>query len=281
MRAITGAVISSKPCSIAKAGIILCRFYDSAASYLPSADCATYLLTAADATQDLKVFRRGLRANQQQGAANLEVHDYYEGDIKHQDRERKGGMAVPTRGSHRDSCAEVEIDVAAAEKKSKKKNQEDRQEGRAVAGIESHIPSSTGITGQKRKKEKHSIQEIIVNVKQEPDLVADEELASEKKSKKKKEKHRVKLEEEVRDVNLGLKIVNDDRLGQNVAGGEKKRKKKKHEEEEVYSKNVKQEKMSSDGDLDSEKKRKKKRGRGDNNDNALEQVEQTKKKQRK
>jgi len=42
-----------------------------------------------------------------------------------------------------------------------------------------------------------------------------------------------------------------------------------------------EEKMVSDGDLDSEKKWRKKRGRGDNDDNSLQQVEHTKKKQRK
>jgi hypothetical protein len=41
-----------------------------------------------------------------------------------------------------------------------------------------------------------------------------------------------------------------------------------------------EEKMVSDG-VDSEKRMKKKRGRSDNDDNALEQVEHTKKKQRK
>ncbi|PUZ51584.1 hypothetical protein GQ55_6G199600 [Panicum hallii var. hallii] len=278
MRAITGAVVSSKPCSLPKAVRILHHFYDSAASNLPSADCATYLRTAAEATREHGLFRRGLRANQQQGAANLEAYDY-EGQRKHQDRERKGDTAVPAGGSHRDSAAEVELDAAAGEKKSKKKkNKEDRQQVRAVAGVESHIPSSPEI-GKEKRKEKILIKEIIAHVKQEP---VDEELLSEKKSKKKKEKGRVKLEEEARDVNeVGGKIVNDGGLEQNVAGGEKKRKKKKHVEE-ISSKDVKQEeKMASDGDLDSEKKRKKKRGRVDNDDHMLEQVEHTKKKQRK
>ncbi|PVH36961.1 hypothetical protein PAHAL_6G210300 [Panicum hallii] len=253
MRAITGAVVSSKPYSLPKAVLILHHFYDSAA------DCATYLRTAPEATREHGLFRRGLRANQQQGAANLEAYDY-EGERKHQDRERKGDTAVPAGGSHRDSAAEVELDAAASEKKSKKKkNKEDRQQVRAVAGVESHIPSSSEI-GKEKRKEKISIKEIIAHVKQEP---VDEELLSEKKSKKKKEKGRVKLEEEARDVNV------------------KKRKKKKHVEE-ISSKDVKQEeKMASDGDLDSEKKRKKKRGRVDNDNHMLEQVEHTKKKQRK
>jgi hypothetical protein len=198
MRAITGAVVSSKPCSLPKAIRILHHFYDSAASNLPSADCATYLRTAAEATREHGLFRRGLRANQQQGAANLEAYDY-EGERKHQDRERKGDTAVPAGGSHRDSAAEVELDAAASEKKSKKKkNKEDRQQVRAVAGVESHIPSSSEI-GKEKRKEKILIKEIIAHVKQEP---VDEELLSEKKSKKKKEKGRVKLEEEARDVNV-------------------------------------------------------------------------------
>jgi hypothetical protein len=52
MRAITGAVLSSKPCSLAKAARILDLFADSAASNLPSSDAATYLHTAADATKN-------------------------------------------------------------------------------------------------------------------------------------------------------------------------------------------------------------------------------------
>ena len=278
MRAITGAVVSSKSCSLSRAVSVLDEFYKSAASNLPSADCVTYLLTATEATREHMLFRRVLRANQQQGAANLEAYDY-DGEREHQDRERKGDTAAPTGGSHRDSAAEVELDAAAGEKKSKKKkkNKEDGQQGRAVAGVESHIPSSPEI-GKEKRKEKHSIKEITAHVKQEP---VDKELLSEK-NKKKKEKGRVKLEEEVRDVDeVGTKIVNDGWLDQNVAGGEKKRKKKKHEEE-ISSKVVKQEeKMVSDGDPDSEKKRKKKRGRGDNDDNMQEQVEHTKKKQRK
>ncbi|KAF8723982.1 hypothetical protein HU200_020986 [Digitaria exilis] len=283
MRAITGAVVSSKPCPLSKAFHILNRFYDTAGSDLPSADCATYLHTTSDATKDLVLFRRGLRAYQQQSAANLEAHDY-EGEIEQQDREREGSVAAPTGGSHRDSAAEVELDASAGEKKSKKKkkNKDDRQEGRAVAGGELHIPSLPEIAREKRK-EKHPVKEIIVNVKQEPDLVVEEQLLNEKKSKKKKDKVRVKLEEEEREVNeVGGKIANDGGLEQNVSGGEKKRKKKKHEEALVNSKDVKQEvKMASDGDQDSEKKRKKKRGRGDNADNALDQVEHTQKKQRK
>jgi hypothetical protein len=274
MRAITGAVVSSKPCSsLRKAYSVLYNFYHSDASDLPSADGVTYLSTIIHATREHELFRRGLRGNQPQGAANLEPHDY-EGEIEHQDRER-------ICGSQRDSAAEVEPDVAAGEKKSKKKNKEDHQQGIAAAGVESHIPSPVGIGSVKRKKEKHSNKEIIVHVK-EPDLVVDEELLSEKKRKKKKEKGRVKLEDEARDVNeVGGKIVNDGGLEKNVAGGEKKRKKKKHEEEEVNFKDVKQEeKMVSDG-VDSEKRMKKKRGRSDNDDNALEQVEHTKKKQRK
>ncbi|CAL4950914.1 unnamed protein product [Urochloa decumbens] len=280
MRAITGAIVSSKPCSLVKAFHILDIFYNSDASDLLSADCAAYISTATEAIREHEFFRRELRGNQQQGAANLEAHDY-EGEMKHQDRERKGDIAGSQ--SQRDSAAEVEPDVAAGEKKSKKKkNKEDRLHGGAVAGVESHIPSSPEINREKRKKEKHSVKEVIVNVKQEPDLVADEELLSEKKNKKKKEKVRIKLEEAGDVDKVGGKIVKDGGSQQNVASGEKKRKKKKHEAEEVNYKDVKQEeKMVCDGDLDSEKKRKKKRGRGDNDDNALEQVEHTKKKQRK
>ncbi|CAO2174284.1 unnamed protein product [Urochloa humidicola] len=280
MRAITGAIVSSEPCTLKKAYLIIGDFYNSAASDLPSADCAVYLSTVTEAINDQYYYRRRLiRGTQQQGADNIEAHDY-EGEVKHQDRERKEDIA--SSQSQRNSSAEVEPDVAAGEKKSKKKkNKEDRQQGGAVAGVESRIPSSTGTS--REKKEKHPIKEIIISVKQEPDMVVDEELLNEKKSKKKKEKGRVKLEVEEGDVDeVGGKIVKDGGLHQSVDGGEKKRKKKKHEEKEPNYKDVKQEeKMVCDGDLDSEKKRKKKRGRGDNGDNAVEQVEHTKKKQRK
>ncbi|KAJ1291863.1 hypothetical protein BS78_02G348900 [Paspalum vaginatum] len=279
MRAITGAIVSSKPCSLAKAACVLERFSDSATSHLPSSDCAAYLRTAAEAASQHNLFRRDLRARLQQGAAaNLDAHGHerpVEGDRKRQDREREGGVAVPAGGSHRDSAARAEPEVASGEGKGKKKvKREDPQEDRAVA--DSHIPSSPVILSEKRKKkEKHPDQETVVHVKLEPGLVVEEELGSEKKRKKKKEKDHVKLEEE-EDVNAvgGKIVVVDGGAGeQMVSGGEKKRKRKNHE------KAVKEEKaMVADGDLDTdEKNRRKKRGRGDHDDNAIEQVEHTKK----
>ncbi|CAN6301611.1 unnamed protein product [Urochloa humidicola] len=204
MRAITGAIVSSEPCALKKAYRIIADFYNSAASDLLSADCAVYLRTVTEAFRDQNYYRRRLlRGTQQQGADNIEAHDY-EGEVKHRDRERKEDIAGSQ--SQRDSAAEVEPDVAAGEKKSKKKkNKEDRQQGGAVAGIESRIPSSPGTS--REKKEKHPIKEIIVGVKQEPDLVVDEELLNEKKSKKKKEKGRVKLEVDEVDGMVGYTKV--------------------------------------------------------------------------
>uniref|UniRef100_A0A453DMT0 Uncharacterized protein n=1 Tax=Aegilops tauschii subsp. strangulata TaxID=200361 RepID=A0A453DMT0_AEGTS len=53
MRAVIGAIVSSKPCSLLKAKGILAGFYKSSASNLPSSDVGTYLLTAAEAVDDL------------------------------------------------------------------------------------------------------------------------------------------------------------------------------------------------------------------------------------
>lgn len=284
MRAITGGVVSSEPCSLHKAALFLIRFSKSATSHLPSSDCDTYLRTVTDATIQLGRFRNELGARHQQGAANFDAHDYedpVEGDRRHQDQESEGGMAVAADGSHRDSAAGAELDLASGKKKGKKKKKnENPPEDRAVARADSHIPPSPEIATEKRRKKKHPNKEIIVDVKQEPSFVVEEELVSEqKKSKKKKEKDHVKLEGDVNEVEE--KIVNDSAAEQRVARTERERKKKKHEQEEGRTEVVKEEKTIADGDLDIEKKRKKKRGRGDIYDNGPEQVEHTKKKQKK
>ncbi|XP_062206480.1 H/ACA ribonucleoprotein complex subunit 4-like [Phragmites australis] len=278
MRAITGAVVSSKPCSLAKAARILALFADSAASHLPSSDCATYLRTAADATTHHHLFRRDLRSSYQHGANNLDAHDYevLESERKNQDGGRNRDTAVPAGGTH-DSAAETELEIASGEKKIKKrkkrKKKEDPHEDIPVPGVASHSTAS------------HWNKEIVSDVKQEAGLVAEEELGSEKKKgKKKKEKDHVKLEEDVVDVKEAKgQIVNNGAAEQGIAVGEKKRKKKRYAEEEGDTKDVKEknEKMVTDGDLDNDKKRKKKRGRGDHDDNGQEQAEHTKKKQRK
>jgi len=283
MRAITGGVVSSEPCSLDKAARTLLWFSKSAASHLPSSDCDTYLRTVTDATVQLIYFREELGGRHQQGAANFDAHDYEdpaEGDRRHQDQESEGDMAVAAYGSHRDSAAGADLDLASCKKKGKKKKKnENPPEDRAVARADSHIPPSPEIATEKRKK-KHPNKEIIVDVKQEPSFVVEEELVSEKKkSKKKKEKDHVKLEEDVNEVDE--KIVNDSAAEQRVARTERERKKKKHGQEEGRTEVVKEEKTIADGDLAIEKKKKKKRGRGDVYDNALEQVEHTKKKQKK
>ncbi|KAJ1282899.1 hypothetical protein BS78_03G086900, partial [Paspalum vaginatum] len=228
MRAITGAIVSSKSCSLAKAACILERFSDSAASHLPSSDCATYLSVAADAASQHNLFRRGLRAGHQQGAANRDAHDHVgpvEGDRRHQDRKSGGDMTFHADG---DSAVEAKVEVSS-EKKSKKKK-EDLQVERVVAGADSHIPRSPEISSEKRmKKKKHPNQETIVAVKQEPVLVAEEDLGSEKKNKKKQVNGHVKLEEGAHEV--AEKPVDDGATEQNVASGKKKKRKKNGEEE--------------------------------------------------
>ncbi|WVZ71904.1 hypothetical protein U9M48_020435 [Paspalum notatum var. saurae] len=279
MRAITGAIVSSKPCSLAKAACVLERFSDSAAAHLPSSDCATYFRVAAAAASQHNLFRRGLRARHQQGDANLDAHGHVgpeEGDTRHQDRKRKGDMTFHAGG---DSAVEAEVEVSGETKSKKKK--EDLQVERAVAGADSHIPRSPEISSEKRMKktEKHPNQETIVAVKQEPVLDVEEDLGREKKRNNKKENGHVKLEEDAHEV--AGKHVNDGVAERAVASG-KKMKRKNNEKEEGVAKDVKEEeKPVSHGDLDIVKKRKKKRGRGDHDDNALEQVEHTKKKQRK
>lgn len=278
MRAITGGVVSSQPCPLHKAALFLKRFTESAASHLPSSDCCNYLRNAADATTQLSRFRKELGGSHKQGAANSDAH-YYDDPVKgnrnHEDQESKGDMAIAADDSNRDSAAEAKLDVASGKKGNKKKNG-DPLEDRAVARANSHIPPSPEIATEKRKKN-HPNKEIIVDVKQEPSFVVEEELVSEKKSKKKKEKDHVKLEENVNEVEE--KIVNDSAAEQRVAITERERKKKKHKQEECTE--VVKEKKITDGDLDREKKRKKKRDRGDNYDNAPEQVEHINKKQKK
>lgn len=284
MRAITGGVVSSRPCPLDKAARVLSLFSRSATSHLPSSDCHTYLRTAADATIQLLHFRDELGGRHQQRGAKFDAHDYedpVEGDRRHQDQASEGDMAVAADGSHRDSAAGAELDLASGKKKGKKKKKDGNpREDRAAARADSQIPPSPEMATEKRKKKKHPNKEIIVDVKQEPSFVVEEELVSEKKkSKKEKEKDHVKLEEDVNEVQE--KIINDSPAGPRVARTESERKKKKHRQEEGGTEVVKEEKTIADGDLDIEKKRKKKRGSGDIYDNALEQVEHTKKKQKK
>ncbi|XP_062191265.1 PWWP domain-containing protein 3-like [Phragmites australis] len=279
MRAITGAVASSKSCSLAKAARVLALFSDSD---LPSSDAGTYLRAAAAAATHHHLFRRDLRANHQQGTATINAYEGQEGEKKLQDGEVNGGVADLAGGSH-DSAAEVAVDNG--EKKSKKKKKEERREDGAVAGFAAQGPVSPEIAREKRKKkkEKHSKKDQeLSDVKLEAGFVA-EELGSEKKVRKKNEKDHVKLEEDLGHVKEEKgQITNDGVSEQGIPSGEKKRKKKRHTEEEGNSRDVNMEdKMVTDGDLDSVKKRKKKRGRGADDDNVLEQVEHTKKKQRK
>ncbi|KAL6627576.1 hypothetical protein ACP70R_031302 [Stipagrostis hirtigluma subsp. patula] len=292
MRAITGAVVSSKPCSLRGAARGLLKFYENAASDLPSSDCATYLRTVIEAVADLRRFRRDLSGG---GAASLDPHGSdgpVEGEAELHGRvgdeggERDGNVGAVLAGRSRHSArAEAELAIGVAgEKKSKKKKikKEEDHEDIAVAGIASLGLASPEIAREKRKKkEKHSSKDHVAShVKQEVDFVADGEMGSEKKKdKKKKEQYHVKLEEDVMDVEE--KIVSDGVAGQVIASGEKKRKKKKHGEEEDNVKSLEKGKLVVDGDLGSEKKRKKKRGRVDDDDNGLEQVDHTKKKQRK
>ncbi|KAL6848326.1 hypothetical protein ACP4OV_022454 [Aristida adscensionis] len=281
MRAITGAVVSSRPCPLRKAADILDKFSNSAAaSDLPSSDCAAYLRVAAEAVAEHFNFRRDLRRSL--AARGSEGPDGAEEQPRHR-LGRDGGDAAPVLAYR--SAAEAGLAAGGGGEKSKKKKkikEEDRWDGlshlTAVAGV-----ASPEIAAERRKKkERHS----SIVVKQEPDVVAEEEMGSEKKKdkkKKKKEKDHVKVEEQATaPMEVDQHIINNGTAGEGMASGEKKRKKKKHAEEEGNVKGVeKKGNLVVGGDLGSEKKREKKRGRGDNDDNALEQVKHTKKKQRK
>jgi hypothetical protein len=301
MRAITGAVTSSQPCNLRKAARILSIFSESAASNLPS-DCTTYVSAAADAASDHHNFLCGL-------VTDLGPHAY-EGLVEGA-RERQVVVLdeVPAGGPH-GSIEEVEVAVPADEKKGKKRTKEEvPHEDKAVAGVASHIPASPEIISEQRrkKKEKHSNKELLSVVKQEPDLVVEEGGGSERKKKKnKKEKHSDKevasivkqepdvfVEEQLGREKKGKKkkenvvevkgqIVSNGAVEQRFADGDKRRKRKLLSKVEGDPKGVKEEKMTSDGDLNSEMKKQKKRGRGDDGDSVQEQGEHKKeKKQRK
>ncbi|KAK3159880.1 hypothetical protein QOZ80_1BG0052220 [Eleusine coracana subsp. coracana] len=313
MRAITGSIVSSEHCPLLEAHHMLRRMCRSADTYLSSSDCLTYVYTLDEAIREQIKFVR--RLGRQHGAAGHDARGY-EGPVEGEG-ERWGGennrdMVVHLHGS----VEGAKVAVAADEKKSKKRKKvEDTHEDKA-AGVPSHAPASpeilfeqrrkkekhpsrelfsvvkqepdlvveedVGTERKKKKKEKHSDTQLAIVVKQEPGLVVEEELGSEKKSTKKKEMARVKLEEQMVEVK-GQIVSNGVAEQGGVADGEKRRKKKKHSEEEGNSKGVKQEeKLVADCDLDSEKKKKKKkRGRGDNDDNIQEQGDHKKKKQRK
>lgn len=277
MRAITGAVVSSRPCSLTEAHKFLNDLCSAPDSYLASSDCAAYVLALDDAIREQHRFlRRCGPAQKQQSAADLDADGYQ------RKRERQGGEKDRGGGPH-GFVEEAKVGFADGEKKSKKRKKvEEPRVDKSVVGIGSHIPASPEILSEQRgtKKGKHSSKELLSIVKQEPDLVLEEELGSEKKGKNKKEKVRVKLEEDV--VEVKGQIVNNGVSDQGgTANREKERKKKKHSEEKGYLKGVKHnDKMSPDSDLNSERKKKdKKRGRGD--DDVQEHGDHKKKKQRK
>ncbi|KAK3163411.1 hypothetical protein QOZ80_1AG0003300 [Eleusine coracana subsp. coracana] len=316
MRAITGSIVSSERCPLLEAQHMLRRMCRSADTYLTSSDCLTYIHALDEAIREQIKFVR--RLGRQHGAAGHDARGYerpVEGEGERWGGENNRDMVVHLGEPH-GSVEEAKVAVAADEKKSKKRKKVDDTHEDKAAGVPSHAPASPEIlfeqrrkkekhpsrelfsvvkqepdlvveedvgTERKKKKEKHSDTQLAIVVKQEPGLVVEEELGSEKKSTKKKEMARVKLEEHM--VEMKGQIVSNVVAEQGgVADGEKRRKKKKHSEEEGNSKGVKQEeKMAADSDLDSEKKKKKKkkRGRGDNDDNIQEQGEHKKKKQRK
>jgi hypothetical protein len=90
--AITGAIISSNPCVLRLAAVILTRFSDTAASHLPTSDCATYVRVAADAATNHHRYCHRL-------AANLDTHVFEglpEGERERTNAGRKMG-SVPSR----------------------------------------------------------------------------------------------------------------------------------------------------------------------------------------
>lgn len=211
MRAVTGAIVSSKPCSLLKAKGILSGFYKSSASNLPSSDAATYLLTAADAVLELREFRRDLLRAQHQHQHEVKV-DVEDGDLVHSRAaagERKRRKKEEKRVKQEEDVV-IQQEEEEEEEKSKegvavvskvgislvprkKKKEKDivvKQEAEEeVIGAEEepkHKKKTVhALIGSEDKKRKHAAQEFVEVKKEEADFV-DADLGSDKKKKKKR-----------------------------------------------------------------------------------------------
>ncbi|KAF0898934.1 hypothetical protein E2562_012639 [Oryza meyeriana var. granulata] len=169
MRAITGAVLSSRPCLLAKAARILTRFVDSAASHLPSPNAATYLRTASDAADAHHLFRRDLRTYHHHGVS-----------ASASDRKTKKAMVAPALTPASASASERKIHK---DRHSKESATHVKQEVEEIASPE-----------KKRNKKKHPEEvktdekRTVVSAGDLASLAAEQGLASEKKRKKKRER---------------------------------------------------------------------------------------------
>ncbi|KAL5220747.1 hypothetical protein ABZP36_025460 [Zizania latifolia] len=255
MRAITGAVLSSKPCSLAKAARILALFADTAASYIPS-DAATYLRTAADATNDHHLFRRDLR-RYHHGADGTDV-------------------ALPADGS------------AAADSKSSKKKKKERQEdddGSARHRSPEIASDKKSNHSYKATHVKHEVQEVPLGPP-DTDFLPGKPIGHQSHNNRKKQQQHEDHEDNVKQQ----MVVHDLASEQGIPSlGKNKRNNKKRPQEEVVRKDDKGTTViavdsgtsAAEQGVTSENKRKKKRGRGDDNENNQEQVvEHTRKKSR-
>ena len=194
MRAVTGAIVSSKPCSLLKAKVILDGFHKSSASNLPSSDAGTYLRTAADAVDELREFRRDLlRAHHQHQHQHQHQHEVkvdVEEDLVHSERKRrnkeerrvvKQEQDVPLIQLQQEEAAAVVSKVGISLVPRKKKEEKDIVIIKQEAEEEEEEPE------QLKKKRKHAAQELVQVKKEQVDFV-DADLGSDKKKKHKKNK---------------------------------------------------------------------------------------------
>uniref|UniRef100_A0A0D9UVU4 Uncharacterized protein n=1 Tax=Leersia perrieri TaxID=77586 RepID=A0A0D9UVU4_9ORYZ len=169
MRAITGAVVSSKRCTLAKAANILTQFVENSASILPSSDAATYLRTAADATHHHRLFRLDLRRRYTHGdlPPPASPSASREKMIKHSKE------AAATHVKH-----EVEDIMACADLVAQEDTDKDRRRRRMkLQGI---VEQGIASPEKKRNNRKKHPEEVEIH--------ASADLGSEKKRKKKRER---------------------------------------------------------------------------------------------
>ncbi|XP_051223181.1 uncharacterized protein [Lolium perenne] len=312
MRAVTGTILSSQPCPVAKVSRVLARFVEESPSGLLSSDAATYLRTAIEAAAELNCFRRDLRRLQVGGeserthrhkpveeeearwepkAAEEEdgrwepkaEEEYGRWEPKAAAEEEEYGRWEPTA----EEDEEYAMTIPAAVEKTSSKKKGSREEKRDIAAPHGDVQSPAG-EKRRKKKEKRVKEEIETEYAIEEQgkkalggalqgMVSQEGIDSERKAKKKKKKYMKQEDEEVMGAKEAeRKMVHVGVAENGLAGEEKKRKKTKHAEVKEVKKEV-----VDDGDLGSDKKRKKKRGRDGDNGNDTELVEHTKKKQRK
>ncbi|KAI4964824.1 hypothetical protein ZWY2020_059506 [Hordeum vulgare] len=186
MRAVTGAIVSSKPCSLLKAKGILSGFFKSSASNLPTSDAATYLLTAADAVDELCQIRGDIRRTLHH---HLHLHHQQEGSPPAATGDGDGERRNKDKGRVKQEEQEAVVSKQGISLVPRKKKdipcvikQEEQEEPEHKKMI-----SNKGSVGSHDKKRKHAAQDLVEVKKEEADFV-DADLGSDKKKKKKKHK---------------------------------------------------------------------------------------------